>query len=404
MTIIVVSDYGSVNGGAAQVAISSLNALANAGHQVIFLSSVPPVDSGIDTERVRVVNFGYADLLNDRHKLNAAIRGIWDFNCARYFRAILSECRVEETVIHFHTWVKSLSSSVIWESLRLGFKVVVTLHDYFSVCPNGALYNYNTGQHCLKKPMSLDCAITNCDSRSYTQKNWRYIRHVVQAHCARVPERIKFFITISDYSEKILRKFIGDGSRFYRVRNPVDIPEYPIPNVSGRSTFIFVGRLSPEKGGDIFALAARSAGVESVFVGDGSEAPKISELNPKAKVVGWQDRERVISYIRSSIATVFPSLWHETQGLVVNESAALGIPAIVSDDCAAIENIQDGYDGLLFRRGDVQDLARKLLLLKNNPYLAHKIGKAAYVKHWANPPTLAKHVEDLLRCYNKILE
>jgi hypothetical protein len=46
MRVIVLSDYGHVSGGAAQVAISSLNGPAAAGLDVIFVSSVGPRRSG----------------------------------------------------------------------------------------------------------------------------------------------------------------------------------------------------------------------------------------------------------------------------------------------------------------------------------------------------------------------
>ena len=45
------------------------------------------------------------------------------------------------------------------EALGRDFRVVVTLHDYFSVCPNGGLFNYVTQKHCLKEPMSISCMV-----------------------------------------------------------------------------------------------------------------------------------------------------------------------------------------------------------------------------------------------------
>jgi glycosyltransferase involved in cell wall biosynthesis len=404
MRIIVVNDHGYVTGGAAQVAISSLNALADAGNEVTFVSSVPPVDSSIDTSKVRVINFSLTDLLSNPSRFNAAIHGIWDFRCASRFRALLNEYSRENTVIHFHNWTKSLSPSVLREALQRQFKIVITLHDYFSVCPNGGLFDYVSQKHCTRNPMSISCALTNCDMRSYAQKQWRFARHTLQNVFAGTPSLIHNFISISDYSENLLKPHLSSHARFFRVRNPIDISKAPpLARNPGRE-FAFVGRLSTEKGASLFATAARLANVQAVFVGQGPEIDRVRESNPNAVVLGWQNKAGVISQMRRSRAIVFPSLWHETQGLVVHEAAALGIPSIVSDDCAARDGIVDGKNGLLVRSGDTSDLAEKLEFLDHNPQLALKLGHMAYERYWSNPSTLATHVAELLSCYKEILK
>jgi hypothetical protein len=90
MRVIVLNDYGHVAGGAAQVAISSLNALAGNGVDVIFVSSVGPVDPTIRRDIVEVVNFGLDDLLENSSRIQAAVMGIWDWRCAARFRAVLA--------------------------------------------------------------------------------------------------------------------------------------------------------------------------------------------------------------------------------------------------------------------------------------------------------------------------
>ena len=403
MRLIVVNDHGSVTGGAAQVAIASLNSLAEAGLDVTFVSSVGPIDNSIDTQKVRVVNFDFDDLLGNTSMIMAAAHGIWDFRCAKRFGAVLDEYSSNDTIIHLHTWVKSLSSSVIFEALRRRFKVVVTLHDYFSVCPNGGFYNYTTQKHCLIAPMTAACALTNCDQRSYSQKIWRFARHLVQNNLGGMPKYIDGFISVSDYSEALLRPYLRPDTKFFRVQNPIDITQAPKPSENKSNAFTFVGRLSPEKGATLFARAAKRANVKAVFVGQGIEGREVIKINPEAELLGWNDRLGVISHIRASRAIVFPSQLHETQGLVVTEAAALGIAAIVSDDCAARESIIDGETGLLFRAGDIDDLMEKITNLSSDPALALRLGQTAYDQYWADPSTLDKHVQALVKCYEEVL-
>ena len=403
MRIIVVNDHGSVTGGAAQVAIASLNGLAEIGEDVTFLSSVGPVDWVNINPRVRVINFGFEDLLGNQSRLNAAIHGIWDLRCARAFGMVLNEYNKNDTIIHLHTWVKALSASVIHEALKRGFKIVVTLHDYFSVCPNGGLYNFSTHTHCLIKPMSISCALENCDSRNYTQKIWRFMRHMMQIKIGGMPTRIDNFIFVSDYSKNLMIPYFRTDAKLFQVRNPISIPRLPLSTESKSNIFTFVGRLSSEKGGAVFAAAAKKANVRAVFVGQGSEKDWILKIYPNAEILGWKDRSDVISCMKASRAVVFPSLLHETQGLVVAEAAALGIPCIVSDGCAAREGVVDGVSGLLFRSGDVDDLSRKISMLNSDQALALRLGQAAYIRYWADPSTLERHVLELMECYGRIM-
>jgi len=403
MRIIILNDYGFINGGATQVAIASLNALAMHGFDVTFVSSVGPIAATIDRNLVNVINFNQHDLLSNPSRVKAAINGLWNFQTAMNFESLLKQYDPKDTIIHLHSWVKSLSSSVVHRAIKMGFKIVCTLHDYFSVCPNGGFYNYQLKKACALAPMSLACIANNCDARNYSQKLWRVTRQAIQSNVGGIPNEIKHFITVSDYSENLLRPFLPSTARFFRVRNPIEINKYPLPNAGNNEAFTFIGRLSTEKGGVLFAKAAKLTGVKAVFVGNGSEEKNIRDANPSAEILGWQNREGVIQAIRSSKAIVFPSLWHETQGLVVLEAAALGIPAIVSDTCAASEAIVDGESGLLFRAGDIHDLSTKLTLLHNNQKLATSFGSKAYNQYWNDPCTIDNHVKGLISCYTKII-
>jgi len=403
LRIIVINDYGVVNGGASQIALSSATVLANRGFDVTFISGISLPKNIENCFPFKFYNFDHFDLLTNPSKLSAAYHGIWDHRCSKKLAAILEEYDPRNTVIHLHTWVKSLTSSIVNEAVKKKFKVVCTLHDYFTVCPNGGFYNYKKGKQCDLFPLSLLCISSNCDSRNYSQKLWRVARQIVQRKFGCIPCGIENFITISDYSESILRKWLPKNKKFYRVYNPIDIEKTFPTDVSLNNVFTFIGRLSPEKGAVLFAAAALRANIKAIFVGSGSEDVSIRDINPFAELRGWQDRDGVISAIRSSRAIVFPSLLHETQGLVVSESAALGVPALVSDNCAAKENILDGETGLLFRSGDVEDLASKLLLLSSDKALSRNLGIKAYSQYWTCPCTLDRHASELIKCYEDIL-
>jgi len=83
MRVIVLNDYGYVNGGAAQVAISSLHPIARCGIDVTFVFGVGPIDPSIDTNLVRPIDLGLYDLLGNPSRIRASLEGLWNGLAAR---------------------------------------------------------------------------------------------------------------------------------------------------------------------------------------------------------------------------------------------------------------------------------------------------------------------------------
>jgi hypothetical protein len=49
-----------------------------------------------------------------------------------------------------------LSPSVLHASVQCGFELIVTAHDFFSVCPNGAYYVFGEQRTCSLNEEMLD--------------------------------------------------------------------------------------------------------------------------------------------------------------------------------------------------------------------------------------------------------
>ena len=81
----------------------------------------------------------------------------------------------------------------------------------------------------------------------------------------------------------------------------------------------------------------------------------------------------------------------------------MGVPVIVPSTSAAREWVEDGVTGLIFKGGDVKDLALKITRLRDAPSLASALGREAYDRYWQKPATLIRHCEQLEETYRKIL-
>ena len=402
LDVVVLNDFAHVQGGGSKVAILSARALAARGSRVLFFAAAGPVDPELAASGVRVVCLGQPDILADPSRLRGAARGLWNGAAAAALGRELRALDPARTVVHVHGWMKALSSSVIRAALDRAFPVVVTLHDYSAVCPNGGFYNYRTERACRLRPMSAACLATDCDLRSYAHKLWRVARQAVQSGPGRLISGVRHFVCISGTNRALHAPHLPAAAQMHFVPNPIAVERGPPARPERSRLFAAVGRLAAEKGVRLFAAAAREAGAEALFVGDGYLREEIGRINPQARITGWVGPRMVARYLARCRALVFASQWPETQGLAVLEAAARGVPAIVSDGSAAREWVEHGVTGLLFRSGDREDLRRRIAELADDAAVA-RLGRNAYERFWADPPTPERHAQALERLYRRIL-
>jgi glycosyltransferase involved in cell wall biosynthesis len=401
--VIVINDFAETNGGAAQVALASAFGLAAGGHRVTMFSAVPPAAAVPTHPNFTLIVTGQHEIAQDPNRLRAMVQGVWNSRARRMLRQTLEGFDSKNTIVHLHGWSKALSSSVVRECVDKNFSVVCTLHDYFVACPNGGFYNFRTHKICHLDPLSARCVLENCDSRSYAQKSWRVARQIVQRRFGGIPGGISAFIAVSNFSKGVLQSYLPKGGRVFEIRNPVISEQDPPALLNEASPFLYVGRLSPEKGGVLLASAAAGLDCNLVYVGEGVSRSDIEMRNEKARITGWLPRSEALSWMRRARALVLPSLWYETQGLVVLEAAALGVPAIVPDTSAARDLVRDGYTGLWFKGGDAISLRaamERLVVTK----VAQDMGSLAYEQYWRDPPTISDHILRLEKAYVDTLE
>ncbi len=376
--------------------------MAEAGMRVDYFCAVGPIGDQIEKSGLQVHCLNQPELVHDPRQLHAAARGVWNSQASRLLGELLADCDPRSTVVHFHGWTKALSSSVLRVASRMGFACVTTLHEYFTACPNGGFYDYQKHEICTRKAMGFDCLATHCDTRSFAHKTWRSVRQAVAINFAGVPGGMSDVIYISDFSRRILEPYFSAHTAWHFVRNPVNATKQPRVAAEESGRFLFVGRLSPEKGVELFAEAAAMAGVQAAIAGNGELRDSIAARWPNIEMLGWLAGAQVESAIRTSRALVFPSRWYETQGLVVQEALAHGVPVIVGDGTAARDAVREGGNGLLFRQGDAQSLASAMRAMGDDDRVAAMSGEA-FEGYWRSPPTIEAHCDALSCTYEAVL-
>lgn len=159
--------------------------------------------------------------------------------------------------------------------------------------------------------------------------------------------------------------------------------------VKNRPRVLYVGRVDPEKSIEkvleaFKKVCEKNAEVELVVVGDGTA--KV-ELEKRTQELGLRDRVRFLGKIlppelvelyRSGTLFVTASKT-ETQGIVLIEAAAVGLPLVAVNAGAVKEICVNGVNGILCRPDDTTGLAKAMLKILGDTELAQKMGENSLV-------------------------
>ncbi len=193
------------------------------------------------------------------------------------------------------------------------------------------------------------------------------------------------------------------------------LEEAPLPSPSpwpeGKRRLITVGRLGKEKSFDVVLKAvAEMAREEDVLLAHIGEGPELESLKRLAVQLGIEDRVRFLGtvpyryiggYYRMAEVFLFASET-ETQGLVVWEAQAMGVPVVAVGAEGVLEGVVEGKTGYLVPPGDYRALAEKALdLLRDEDKRRHFSLQA---RAWAMERSAERIAERIVAVYDEANE
>jgi glycosyltransferase involved in cell wall biosynthesis len=303
-------------------------------------------------------------------------------------------------ILHAHGWI---IHSALSPKKAFQLPLVSTLHDYFILCSKGTLVK-RAGGNCTE-PLTLRCV--DCV---------RPLCGVVKSLAVYVATRLNKdklkavdkFIAISSYEREVYTKFSGLSNKnievihnFYAAKPiaPVTV-NHNLPE----DFFLFVGRLTPDKGIDILIEAYRKLNSRTNLVLLGArQYPYNYESEHGILVMADARQEVLLAAYRNCRFTVFPSIWQEPFGMVTLEAMSYK-KAIIATRIGGLPDIViDGETGILVPPGDAEALARAIKYLLENPEVAENMGHKGYERwqRYFTPEVIVPKVEQL---YQSLLD
>lgn len=191
-------------------------------------------------------------------------------------------------------------------------------------------------------------------------------------------DSVKAWVAISDFMRD---RFIEAGipaERVFTLRHSWDLLNEQASIFEDNGYFLYLGRLSTEKGIPILLEAWRRFRASAEFpdkarlviAGEGplqKMVEQASAADPTIHFEGYVSGDRKAELLRSCRAVVVPSVWWEALGLVVYEAYDFSKPVLAARSGGLTETVTDRQTGLLHEPGNADELAGHLELMARAP-------------------------------------
>jgi glycosyltransferase involved in cell wall biosynthesis len=372
--------YPPVAGGQEQYVRNLGQALTARGHRVsvatIRLEGMQPraLDGDVDVHRVRMT----------AQRVPGAFTSVRQFAPPIVDPEVLTQLRrlirtERPDVIHVHDW---LGRSVLPHLARGRVPVVMTLHDYSSVCAQKRLVQ--RGAPC-SGPGARKCL--RCAAAYYGPVKGRVTALGNWAGVAAERNSVAMFLPVS--------RAVARGAELERRGLPFRVIPNFVPDTIVASTgnangaplrlpegdfMLFVGDLTADKGIHVLLDAYGRLIDAPRLVLIGRPYVPVDHLPPGVIALGVLPSPAVMMAWRRSLLGVVPSIVADSCPTVVIEAMAAGRPVVASRTGGIPDLVDHGRTGLLVEPSAPGALAEALERMVNSPQMRTRMSDAARAK------------------------
>jgi len=338
-------------------------------------------DAVVDSEIALLRGAGHVVETYERHNRDVAQTGrpglavqtVWSRATSAEIRRLVEQFRPD--VAHIHNTFPLISPSVYSALHACGVPVVQTLHNFRWLCPQAMfLRDGRVCEDCLGRT-PWPALAHGCYRGSRLQTGVLATMLVVHRAAHTLERHVSRFVALNAFCRS---KFVEGGLPAARIAiKPNFVERHSAALPKSRSGFLFVGRLSAEKGVEVLAKAARACPEAPItVVGTGPEAHLLQGM-PNVECVGALDQAGVREKMAAAGWLLLPSVCYENFPRTIVEAYSVGLPVVASRIGGLPEIVRDRESGRLFPANDASALASLLQELMNDDAAARVMGNVA---------------------------
>ena len=385
--LVVHNEYGGFSGEEAGVERQA-ELLREHGHEIVFFR-----------RRSADIN----DLFLGRAR--AFFSGIYSFSSKKVMQGLLREYRPD--IVHIHNLFPLISPSVLGVCRKAGVPVVMTVHNYRLVCPNGLHMSKGRYEICEKCCGGREywCIIRNCE-QSYAKSLGYALRGYVARRLGFFKKNVTVFECLTEFQRN---RLITEGhpmESLQVVPNMYPMDAEILGSLPDLGHFAaYVGRISPEKGVELLLSAAEQLpSTPFRLAGNYNAMPHlVRRASRNVSFLGNLNKQVLSRFYAESRFVILCSTWFEGFPMTIVE-AMVHARAVIAPRIGGLpEIVADGITGLLFEPGDAEDLAEKIQYLWDRPDLCRQMGQAGQEKA-CREYSPEKHYDRLMAVYKKAIK
>ena len=305
-------------------------------------------------------------------------------------------------IVHIHNLHYAVGPIAIRVAKRKGVPVVMTLHNYRLLCPSATLFhNGEAFTASLHAGFPWKAVRKGVHSQSVVKTGWLAFTNWIHRKVGtwRMVDR---YITLTDFAKQLfVNSSLGITIDKF-ITKPNFVTDRPITTAIRGHHFLFIGRLTQEKGVQVLLDAFAGTDYQLRIAGDGPLSSLVMEVirtSPNITYLGNLNRSAINQQLAECSALLFPSIWYEGLPMTMIEAFATGTPVIASDLGAMRSLVHEGENGWRFTANDAVALRQKVAewLHTDHSYKAQISLQARdeYQQHY----TAERNKKLLLTCY-----
>ena len=389
MKILIVNDYGVLDGGAERISLILRDGLRAQGHDArLFASSARPVAAENPAD---YICFGTA---------GPARRVLQALNPSAVLRLSRVLKRFQPDIVHVRMFHMQLSPFIL--PLLKGRRTLYHAGTYQMICPigtkllpNGSTCRLPMGRACYRSGCVSIAGLGRIEIQQSVLRRWFGVFGLVVANTAWVAKRLR-----------------ADGVKVDEIIWNGTTVRPPRPTVANTPIAAYAGRFVPEKGVEVLIRAmkqvvARLPASRLLIAGEGPQRPHLERmindlaLQPHVSMLGHLDSQQLDKALANAWVHVVPSLYEEPFPNTSIEAMMRGTAVVATATGGSTEIIRDGSTGYLVAPGDVDATAERVHRLLSNQSLALEMGAMGRKVAIAEFAT-ERMVDRFLKLYNRL--
>lgn len=278
---------------------------------------------------------------------------IWNIFSCRKLKQKIEEFKPD--VVHVHNWHFATGPLIFRQIHNLRIPIVHTVHNYRLLCPSAILLH--------KGKLFNDSLYASFPWKAIQNKVYRssllqtfWLAFIVWLHKVNGTwKKIDTYVCLTSFAIDMFQQSSFGVSKEKFTVKPNFISISSDEEVTRSNHFIFIGRLSEEKGIEVLLDVFKELPFTLKIAGDGPLRDQVVssvQQFPNIIYLGNLSKKEVVNELKQAQALIAPSICYEGMPMTILEAFSVCTPVITSNLGAMTSLISSESNGYLFEPGN----------------------------------------------------